>query len=95
MLKVFLFYFWSSFKFRIFEAFLVNFLELYLIPHHRRLQILFVHLRQQEQAEEMAAEELPNHESLYVAFYEQNSIVAMKEIFIEQYIFAAGNYNIG
>jgi Fic family protein len=28
-------------------------------------------------------------------FYEQNSIVAMKEIFIEQYIFAAGNYNIG
>jgi hypothetical protein len=28
-------------------------------------------------------------------FYEQNSIVPMKEIFIEQYIFAAGNYNIG
>jgi fido (protein-threonine AMPylation protein)/DNA-binding HxlR family transcriptional regulator len=28
-------------------------------------------------------------------FYEQNSIVPMKEIFIEQYVFAAGNYNIG
>ncbi len=28
-------------------------------------------------------------------FYEQNSITAMKQIFIEQYIFAAGNYNIG
>lgn len=28
-------------------------------------------------------------------FYEQNSIEAMKEIFIEQYVFAAGNYNIG
>lgn len=28
-------------------------------------------------------------------FYEQNSITAMKEIFIEQYVFAAGNYNIG
>ncbi len=28
-------------------------------------------------------------------FYEQNSITAMKQIFIEQYVFAAGNYNIG
>ena len=28
-------------------------------------------------------------------FYEQNSIENMKEIFIEQYIFAAHNYNIG